>query len=335
MQSEKHKTLKDLTIGNVTLSSRAILAPMADFTDTVLRSLVRSMSKNCLLMSEMVSSQALKYSKKTSIIDYTENEFPLSFQISGHIPEVMAEAAKKLEDKATFIDINMGCPAPKIVKNFDGARLMTDLRLASSIIKAVKNAVKIPVTVKCRLGWNEEDKKSGNYLKFAKMTRDSGADALIVHGRTRSQMYSGNADWEAIARIKQAINIPVIGNGDIDSPEKAAQCLEISGCDGIAAGRGVLGDPGLIARIENYIDYGKIESPPDILKRLEIAFVHCKKEVEYRGEEAGIRHMRKFFAYYVKNIKNAGKYRFMLVRCITLKEVEDILKEIITSSKPI
>ncbi|OGI03466.1 MAG: tRNA dihydrouridine synthase DusB [Candidatus Melainabacteria bacterium GWF2_37_15] len=325
MQSEKAKTLRNLTIGTVNLNSRVVLAPMADFTDTVLRSLVRKESKNCLLMSEMVSSQSLKYNNQQGITDYNEAEFPLSFQISGHIPEIMAEAAQKLEDKATFIDINMGCPAPKIVKNFDGVRLMTDLSLASHIITAVKNSVKIPVTVKCRLGW---DCNTKNYLEFAKMAESSGADAIIIHGRTRSQMYSGDADWHAIAQVKQAVNIPVIGNGDIDSPEKAGECLQISGCDGIAVGRGILGDPGLIARIETYIEAGKIEPPPELEKRLKTALIHCQNEVEYRGEEAGIKHMRKFFAYYVKNIRNAGQYRFKLVRCITLEEVEKTFNEI-------
>lgn len=318
--------IKKLKIGDVRLDSCIVLAPMADFTDTVLRGLVRRESRNCLLMSEMVSSQSLKYSNQLEIIDYEESEFPLSFQISGHIPEIMAEAAQKLENKATFIDINMGCPAPKIVKNSDGVKLMTDLPLASSIIASVRNAVKIPVTVKCRLGW---DFSSKNYIEFAKMTQDSGADAIIIHGRTRTQMYSGEADWNAIAEIKQAVNIPVIGNGDIDSPEKAKKYLEISGCDGIAIGRGILGDPQLIARIENYIERGELIPPPDNKKRLENALFHCKNAIEYRGEEAGIKHMRKFFAYYVKNIRNAGKYRFKLVRCITLNEVNKIFEEII------
>ncbi len=327
MQLKKPKTIKKLTIGNVKLDTMAVLAPMADFTDIVLRSLVRKESKKCLLMSEMVSSQSLKYENCKNITDFNKDEFPLSFQISGHDPKIMAEAAKKLEAQSTFIDINMGCPAPKIVKNFDGIKLMTDLPLASSIISAVKNAVNIPITVKCRLGW---DFNSKNYLEFAKMAQDSGTDALIVHGRTRSQMYSGHADWQAIGEVKQAVNIPVIGNGDIDSPEKALECLNLSGCDGIAIGRGILGDPGLIARIEHYIETGKIINPPTPAKRLEIAFEHCKQEAEYRGEEFGIKHMRKFFAYYVKNIRNAGKYRFKLVRCITLKEVEQIFEEILS-----
>jgi len=327
MQTETSKTLKKLTIGGVQLDTVAVLSPMADFTDIILRSLVRKQSKKCLLMSEMVSSQALRYDNSKNITDFYEDELPLSFQISGHDPKVMAEAAKKLEEKSTFIDINMGCPAPKIVKNSDGAKLMTNLSLASSIISAVKKAVNIPVTVKCRLGWDFNTK---NYIEFSKMAESSGADALIVHGRTRSQMYSGNADWNAIAEVKQAVNIPVIGNGDIDTPEKALQCLEKSGCDGVAIGRGILGDPGLIARIEQYLATGVLIPPPELEQRLKTAYEHCEKEVEYRGEEFGVKHMRKFFAYYVKNTRNAGKYRYKLVRCASLKEVEQIFDEILS-----
>ncbi len=329
MQFEKSKSLKNLTVGNVELRSCVVLAPMAGITDTVLRCLVRTSSPESLLMSEMVSSESLKYGSEKYLLDHNKSEFPLSFQISGHKPEFMAEAAKKLEGISTFIDINMGCPAPKIIKNFDGAKLMTDFSLASEIIAAVKNAVRIPVTIKCRLGWEQTAK---NHLEFAKMAESSGADALIVHGRTRSQMYSGKADWYAIGEVKQAVNIPVIGNGDIDSPQKAKECLEISGCDGIAIGRGILGDPGLIHRIENYLYHGELKPAPDINTRLETALIHCKKEIEYRGEIAGIRYMRKFFAHYVKNIRNAAKYRFELVRCETIAEVERIFERIILNN---
>ncbi len=327
MQTQNFQILRSLTIGGKRLDSCVVLAPMAGITDTVLRQVVRMHSKNCLLMSEMVSSEALKHNKKEQyILDHVRQEFPLSFQISGHKPDILAEGARKLEEMATFIDINMGCPAPKIIKNFDGARLMTDLALASQIITVVKQAVNIPVTVKCRLGW---DHNSKNHVEFAKMAEESGADALIVHARTRSQMYSGRADWQAIAEVKQAVNIPVIGNGDINSPEKALEYMQISGCDAIAVGRGILGDPGLIARIEKYLFTGELEPLPDIKTRLEIAMVHIQKEVDYRGEDGGIRYMRKFFAHYVRNVRNACKHRFDLVRCSTLREVKEIFDRIL------
>ncbi|OGH94417.1 MAG: tRNA dihydrouridine synthase DusB [Candidatus Melainabacteria bacterium GWA2_34_9] len=316
----------NLKIGNLQLKSKVVAAPMAGITDTVLRQMIRMFSKDCLLMSEMLSSEALKFNKEQKILLYDKIENPLSFQVSGHKPDLMAEGAKKLEPFAQIIDINMGCPAPKIVKNGDGVKLMTDIPLASSIIKAVRKAVSIPVTVKCRLGW---DFSSKNYIEFAKMVENCGADAIIIHGRTKSQMYSGKANWEEIGEVKQAVKIPVIGNGDIDSPEKAKECLEISGCDGIAIGRAIMGDPGLIGRIEKFILTGELTPEPDIKEKLEIALLHCKKEVEHmRNELNGIKFMRKFFACYVTGVRDATTYRADLVRCTKLSEVEEIFEKI-------
>jgi len=324
---QSNNALNQLQIGKLVLKSKIVAAPMAGITDTVLRQMIRMFSKDCLLMSEMLSSEALKFNKEQKILMYNEIETPLSFQISGHKPELMAEGAKKLEQFASIIDINMGCPAPKIVKNGDGAKLMTDMQLASSIIKAVRNAVNIPITVKCRLGW---DFNSKNYIEFAKMVEDCGADAIIIHGRTKSQMYSGIANWEEIGEVKQAVKIPVIGNGDIDSPQQAKECLEISGCDGIAIGRGIMGDPGLIGRIEKFLLTGELTPEPDIKERLEIALLHCKKEVEHMNNELnGIKFMRKFFACYVTGIRDATTYRANLVKCTTLSEVEEIFSTIL------
>jgi len=316
---------KKLQIGSLTINSPVVLAPMAGITDKVLRSMVRMFSSDCLLFTEMISSEALFYNNSGEILDHDRSELPLAFQISGHKPELMAHAAKKLEEFASVIDINMGCPAPKIVKNFDGAKLMTDLKLSSSIITAVKNAVDLPVTVKCRLGW---DSSSKNHIEFAEMAEDSGADAIIMHGRTRAQQYSGRADWNAIGETKTRVKIPVIANGDIDSPQKALSCLEISGCDGIAVGRGVLGDPGLINRIERYINDREDLPEPSIKQRIELALLHCKKEMEFRGEEAGIKFMRKFFAYYIREIRNAAKYRHDLVRVNRYSDIEQLFFKI-------
>lgn len=323
---QDNESSNQLTIGNLKLTSKVVAAPMAGITDTVLRQLIRMFSKDSLLMTEMLSSEALKFNKEQKILQHDKIESPLAFQISGHKPDLMAEGAKKLEQFAQIIDINMGCPAPKIVKNGDGSKLMTDIKLASSIIKAVRNAVSIPVTVKCRLGW---DFNSKNYIEFAKMAEDCGVDGIIVHARTKSQMYAGKADWNAIGEIKQAIKIPVIGNGDIDSPQKAKECLLMSGCDGIAVGRAIIGDPGLIGRIEAFLLLGKLLPKPDIKEKLEIALLHCKKEIEYMDNELnGIKFMRKFFAHYVSDIRNAVKYRTALVHCTTLLEVENIFNEI-------
>jgi len=325
MQSTEKQTGK-LVIGNVKLASKVILAPLAGYNDTVFRSLLRLFDKDSLLTSEMVSSEALKMSKDKTIIDHNETEYPLAFQLSGHKPEIMAEGAKVLEPISTIIDINMGCPASKIVTNADGANLMTNLALASKIISSVKNAVSIPITVKCRLGWDQQNK---NYIEFAKMAEESGADAICIHGRTRSQLYSGCSDWEAIGKAKEVLKIPVIANGDITSPEKAKQCLEITKCDGISVGRGVLADPALLYKINTYLKTGEIPSDISIKKRLELLLLHCKNETEYRGELTGIKFFRKFIGWYIKGIREASKHRYNLVRMENLAEMEDYITNLL------
>lgn len=319
--------MKTLKIGNKEFNSNVILAPMAGITDSVLRSLVRGFSPECLVMSEMISSEGLRMNPDRSITHAKPDEYPLCFQISGHKPHLMAEAAKILEPIATIIDINMGCPAPKIVKNGDGSALIKDFKLASEIISAVKQATDVPITVKTRLGW---DISSMKYLDFAKMVQDSGADALMIHGRTRSQMYSGIANWDAIAEVKQALEIPVIANGDINSVEAAIKCQQITNCDGFAIGRGILGDVELIARIEHYFATGEILPEPSINRRIEIARIHLEKEIEFRGEMFGICFMRKFLAYYIKNIKGAAKYRSALVIMKEKQKILDTFDEILT-----
>lgn len=323
--------MKTLKIGNKELYSNVILAPMAGITDSVLRCLVRGFSPQCLVMSEMISSEGLRMNPDRSIIHAEANEYPLCFQISGHKPHLMAEAAKILEPIATTIDINMGCPAPKIVKNGDGSALTKDLKLASEIISAVKNATIAPITVKTRLGW---DVPSMNYLDFAKMAQDAGADAIMIHGRTRSQMYSGIANWDAIAEIKQTLQIPVIANGDINSIEAAIKCQEITNCDGFAIGRGILGDLELISRIEHYFATGEVLPEPTINRRIELARVHLEKEIEFRGELFGICFMRKFLAYYIKNIKGAAQYRSALVRMNKKQEIFDTFDKILEEAAP-
>lgn len=316
---------KTLKIGNVELNSIVTLAPMAGVTDTALRQILRLYSKDSLLVSEMISSEALKMNPDRSIIDHVKEEHPLAFQISGHKPNLMAEAAKQLEDIAVLIDINMGCPITKIVKNGDGSAHMKDVKLASEIISAVKNSVNIPVTAKFRLGW---DCSSKNYVEFAKMAEDSGADAITVHGRTRSQLYSGVADWEAISDLKNVVKIPVIANGDITSPEKTAECLKLSKADGIAIGRGVLGDVSLIHRIDHYLKTGELLNAIDIFTNIDIALLHTHKEIELKGEIYGIKFMRKFYAWYIKGIRGAVKYRTALVKVEKLSEIEEIFEEI-------
>ena len=245
----------DLKIGNLHLKSNVILAPMAGLTDTVFRKLIRKYSKTCLLNTEMLSSEALVHNQKGHLLEYEDCEMPLSFQLSGHKPEIMAKAAKFLNEFATVIDINMGCPVNKIVKSFDGSGLMKNPRLAQDIVKAVKDVVDVPVTVKTRLGW---DSNSMYFDEFSQMMQDAGADMVTIHGRTRSQMYSGDANWEIISQLSGQLKIPYIANGDIKSPETAKKCLDLTKSDGIAVARGAIGNPDLLFKIEHYFKTGEI-----------------------------------------------------------------------------
>ena len=256
-QNLSQKNSFAINIGNIKIKSIVSLAPMAGITDMSLRQIVRKFSKNCLLTTEMISSEMLMQNRPEEhekITVHNENEYPLAFQISGHKPDLMAKAASILEKKgASIIDINMGCPVKKVVCGGDGSALMKTPKIASDIVKAVKDTVSIPVSVKFRLGYTAAEQ---NFLEFAKLMEDSGADAMTIHCRTRAQMYTGNADWTAISKIKEEINVPVFANGDINSPEDAKKCLEISKTDGIAIGRGVLGAPDLISRAEHFLQTG-------------------------------------------------------------------------------
>lgn len=303
-------TPHSLKIGSVNVESRVVLAPMAGITDVVLRQLVRKFSKKCLLTTEMISSEALMQKKGGEILEYKDNEFPLAFQISGHKPFMMAKAAKILEGRASIIDINMGCPVNKVVKGGDGSALMKTPELASDIVKAVKDAVDLPVTVKFRLGYTSDTK---NYMEFARLMQDSGADAMTIHCRTRSQMYGGRADWTALAEIKKEISVPVFANGDINSPEDAKACLEVAKVDGVAVARGVLGHPDLLFRIEKYLDFNELVEPIDVKNRILLLKEHLNEEIALRGELGGIRFTRKFYPYYIKGVPGAPSIRHALV----------------------
>ena len=318
-------TPRNLQIGSVKLKSRAALAPMAGITDVVLRQLVRKFSKNCLLTTEMISSEALMQKKSGEILEYRENETPLAFQISGHKPLLMAKAAKMLENRADIIDINMGCPVNKVVKGGDGSALMKNPQLASDIVKAVKDAVNIPVTVKFRLGYTADTK---NFLEFAKLMQDSGADAMTIHCRTRSQMYGGKADWGALSDIKKEISVPVFANGDITTPELAKDCLEVSKVDGVAIARGVIGNPDLIYRIEHFLETGEIVENIDIKRKISLLKEHLDQEIKLRGELAGIRFTRKFYPFYIKGVHGAPALRHALVTEDCYDKIINILDSI-------
>lgn len=295
---------------NTLIQSRVSLAPMAGITDYVLRSLVRKYSQNALLTTEMISSEFLAQVKGGDIIKREADHSPISYQISGHKPHLMRAAAEYLTPMADMIDINMGCPVNKVVKGQDGCSLMRNPFLAADLVKAVKDGTDKPVSVKFRLGYTFDEL---NFVEFGQMMQEAGAEFITIHGRTRSQMYSGNADWKMIRKLKENVDIPVFANGDVTSIDSAIQCLEESGADGVAVGRASMGDPTLIGRIEHYFATGEKLPEPSIEEKIKILKTHLDGEIELRGEKVGIKFFRKFYPYYIAGIKNAAKIRSVLV----------------------
>lgn len=300
------------------ISSRVSLAPMAGITDYVLRSLVREYSPDCLVTTEMISSEALNQVKDTVITARDENHSPISYQLSGHKPQMIANCAKYLEKFADMIDINMGCPVNKVVKGTDGCALMKHPDLAAEIVRTVKSEISIPLSVKFRLGYTFDEL---NFVEFGQAMQEAGADFITIHGRTRSQMYGGKADWKRIAELKRNVDIPVFANGDVISPESAAECLEQSQADGVAVGRGALGDPSLLYRIEQYINRGIYLPPPTLEEKIETLKKHILKEIELRGEDVGIKFCRKFIPYYLVGFPGASKLRGELVLMEDFKKI--------------
>ena len=296
------------------IQSRVSLAPMAGITDYVLRTLVRRYSNNALLTTEMISSeylaQTLNGRSGVEILKRDENHSPISYQISGHKPEMMRKAAEFLTKYADMIDINMGCPVKKVVGGQDGAALMRTPELAADLVRAVKDGTDKPVSVKFRLGYTANEM---NYVEFGQAMQDAGAEFITIHGRTRSQMYTGHADWAKIKALKENVDIPVFANGDITSIEDAIECLELSCADGVAIGRGAIGDPTLIARIEHYLKTGEKLPIPPLEERVEMLKFHLDEEIKLRGENVAIKFMRKFYPYYLAGFKNAKVLRSKLV----------------------
>ena len=238
----------------------------------------------------------------------------------------MAYAAKLLEERASVIDINCGCPVGKIVKGQDGCSLMRNIPLAEAIIKEVRKTIKKPLSVKFRLGWSQEEK---NYIEFAKMLENNGVDFITMHARTRAQMYSGSADWLEIKKLKEAVKIPVFANGDIQTIDDVKKCLEITGADGVSIGRGFIGDFSFPYRIEKFFETGEIIQEPDLIEKIKMLKRHIEGEIEYRGEINAIKYMRKFYPFYISSVKNASKLRSKLVLLNTKDEVYKVLDDVL------
>lgn len=319
-----------LNIGNVSIKSVVALAPLAGITDFVLRQLIREYSPTCLLMTEMISSEALVQKSDTHITFTNDKEAPVSFQIEGHKPELMAKSAKILEEKASIIDINMGCPIKKIVNGNDGCSLMKNPELAKDIVVAVKEVVKVPVTCKFRLGWSQDTK---NFIEFAQLMQSAGASAVTVHGRTRSQMYAGTADWNEISKLRGEIDIPYIANGDIISPETALKCLEVSKADAIAVGRAAMGDLSLLYRIEKYLNFGELLPEPSLEEKVQMLRKHLDAQIAFRGEETGIKFFRKFYPCYIRNVRGGAEYRHKLVTELDYKKIQLFLDELLLNAR--
>ena len=318
--------IKKLKIGNVELENNIVLAPMAGVTDLSFRKICKKYGNPGLVCTEMISSKGLYYNdKKTEqFLELNEERRPIAIQIFGSDPEIMGDTAKKVEQYGDIIDINMGCPAPKVVKNGDGSKLLLNLELVGQIVEQVVKNTSKPVTVKIRKGWNDENIVA---VEAAKIIEQAGASAITVHGRTREQYYSGQVDLDIIKKVKEAVKIPVIGNGDVKTTNDAIKMFEYTGVDGIMIGRGILGEPWKIQDIIEELETNKKPEEKTPKEKLEIIKEHIELAIEEKGEYVGVREMRKHICWYLKNLKDSSKVREEINRLETKEEVEDRLKE--------
>lgn len=318
------KNMDNLNIGGVTLKSHAVLAPMAGVSDRAYRELcVRFGAAYCV--SEMVSSKALSFNSKKSeeLMEISDLERPCGIQIFGDDPKCMADAAKHaLENKPDIIDINMGCPAPKISSNGSGSALMKNPRLCGEIVKAVTAVTDIPVTVKIRKGWDDD---SVNAVEVAKICELAGAAAITVHGRTRQQYYKPPVDYDIIRAVRESVSVPVIANGDIDSAERAKEVMDITGCDLVMVGRATLGNPWIFSQINAYLENPNVKiHTPDLEERLGVMIEHIGKMVEYKGEHMAMLQARKLVVGYFKGMKGAAALRNEAGKIKTLDDLYEL-----------
>lgn len=315
-----------MEIAGISLQNNVFLAPMAGITDMPFRILCRE--QGCgLVYTEMVSAKGMHYNdeKSSRLADISDFEKPAGVQIFGSDPKIMAGIAEKLnESEASFIDINMGCPTPKITKNGEGSALMRRPELVAQIVKEVAGASNKPVTVKIRKGW---DDTSVNAVEIAKIAEENGARAIAVHGRTREQFYSGKADWDIIKRVKQGVSIPVIGNGDITTPEDAGRMLEYTGCDAVMIGRGAQGNPWIFKRTVAWLKSGERLPGPTPQQKIDMIIRHMNMLIELKGEHIGICEMRKHIAWYIKGMHNASYVKEKVFRTMSREGIVELLNE--------
>ncbi len=318
-------------IGNVEIKNNVFLAPMAGITDIAFRTICALYGCG-ITYSEMVSAKGIMHNSKNTkkLLEIDEKEDKIAVQLFGSDPDILADMAKRLEDnpKIAFFDINMGCPAPKIFKNGDGSALMQNPELIGKIVKTVSQNIKKPLTIKIRKGINNNNI---NALEIAKIAEENGAKGIAIHGRTREQFYSGNADWSIIKKIKENTSLTVIGNGDIDTPQKAKEILEYTKCDAIMIGRASQGNPFIFKNVIHYLKTGEILEEPSLEEKLQVALQHLALLAKYKGEYIATREMRKHLCWYIKGIPKCSSIRQAINKIEDYKELENFIKEMKTT----
>lgn len=319
--------IRTLQIGNVTLENNLILAPMAGVSDLPFRLLCREQGAGLVCM-EMVSAKAILYKNRNTeeLLAIDPGEHPVSLQLFGSDPDIISEIAKQIVERPfDILDLNMGCPVPKVVNNGDGSALMKNPRLAGEIIEKTARAIKKPLTVKIRKGF---DDAHVNAVELAHIAQESGAAAVAVHGRTREQYYAGHADWDIIRQVKEAVSIPVIGNGDIRTPEDVAAMAEQTGCDGYMIARGAEGNPWIFRQILHYFETGEHLSRPDFSEVTEMLLRHAKMQIDCKGDYTGIREIRKHAAWYTAGYRNSSKLRGRINEVENYEQLEALFREV-------